>query len=106
MGITTSLTKTCCERKELNRRGLAAVVVSCKGNGRGFDADVYHGRTSQGFGLLVEAQQHLATTIVKDNIVGVKTAAEQTLEPHEEDLTPRWTDADAHMEQRRRICGH
>ena len=99
MGITASLTKACGESKKLNRGGLV-VVVFCERNGRCFDADVHYGRAAQGFGLLVEAQQHFATTVVKDDIVGMKTTPEQTLEPHEEDLTPRGTDADAHMKQR------
>ena len=99
MGVTASLTKACGERKKFNR-GRLVVVVFRKRHGRRFDADVHHGRAAQGFGLLVEAQQHFATTVVKDNIVGVKTTAEQAPEPHEEDLTPRGTDADAHMEQR------
>ena len=99
MGITASLTKACGESKKLNRGGLV-VVVFRKRNGRRFNTDVHHRRAAQGLGLLVEAQQHFATTVVKDDIVGVKTTAEQAPEPHEEDLTPRGTDADAHMEQR------
>ena len=99
MGVITSLTKACGESKKLNR-GRLVVVVFRERNGRRFNADVHHRRAAQGFGLLVEAQQHFATTVVKDNVVGVKTTAEQAPEPHEEDLTPRGADADAHMEQR------
>ncbi len=99
------LDNTSSEGQEFNR-GSRVLAVLCKTDGRSFNSNVHYGRTSQTFRLLIETEKSFPSTIIQNNIIRMKTASKNALEPHEEDLTHGRTDTYADMEQRRGFCGH
>ena len=93
------LTNPCCKRQELYRRSFALLVLRKRDNGR-FYSNVFNGRATELIGLFLEAKQHFPASKVQHGVVGGEPATDQTLEPHEEHLTHRRSDTNAHVEQR------
>lgn len=92
--------------EEFHRRSATVVVVLCKRNHGGFQANVLHRRATKLVSLLLQSIEGFPSAVIQDGVVRLEASAEQALEPHEDDLPDRWANADADVEQGRRGGGH